>query len=326
MKKKGIIGIVMAVCLLLVFASPVLAGGLTVYGGKIETSVKPGNDYSYTIKVENTSDKPMDIGVEVKGYGMSATQDFIVLEPKEDSNPYTARELLAVSPTNFHLEPGNSQVITVTAKIPSGIGNGGRYAIVFIHTTPAKDVMVATITAVAARVLLTISGSNLDTNSKITDVSIGKTASQEPAGVMVTVANNGNYHYKPQLQAKLRNGDKVVATTSLVAPDWPIIPGYSRQFKLNFVGEAQLPAGKYEADIEVKDESGNLVTKGTFPIELAEKQAVLPAEKPALPAPTPAPATPGVSEPFPIIPVAGIAAGAVIVIVLIVTFIRRRGY
>lgn len=317
MKKKGIIGLIFGVCLLLALASPVLAGGLTVYGGKIESSVSPGNDYSYTMKVENTSDTPMDIAVEVKGYGMSATQDFIALDPKDDSNPYTARELLAVSPNNFHLEPGNSQVITVTAEIPSGIGDGGRYAIVFIHTAP-KGGMVATVSAVAARVLLTISGSKLDTNSKITEVSLAKTTSQEPAGVMVTVANNGNYHYKPALQAKLRNGDKVVATTSLVAPGWPIIPGYSRQYQLNFVGQGSLPAGKYEVDIEVKDESGNLVTKGTFPLAFITKQQLV--QTPAAPGVNQAPAL-GVNW----LVIGGVAAGVIIITLLVIFLFRRRG-
>ncbi len=68
MKKKGIIGVILALCLLLALASPALAGGLTVSGDKIETSVSTGNNYSYSMKVENTSDVPMDIMVEIKGY------------------------------------------------------------------------------------------------------------------------------------------------------------------------------------------------------------------------------------------------------------------
>ncbi len=277
-KKEGIVGIVLALCLLVALASPALAGGLTVYAGKIESSVSPGKDYSYTMGVQNTSDAPMDIGVEVKGYGMSATADFDALAPEKDTGPYTARDLLAISPTGFHLEPGASQDVKITAKIPAGIGDGGRYAIIFIHTAP-KGEMVGTISAVAARVLLTISGSKLDTNSQITEVSLGNTSAGAPTGVLVTVANNGNCHYEPQLQAKLKKGDRVVATTSLLVPGWPIIPGYSRQFQLNFVGRASLPAGKYDVAIEVKDESGNLVAEGTFPLEFIEEIKVLPPAK-----------------------------------------------
>ena len=326
---------VLAVCFLLLLASPVLAGGLTVFGATIETSVSPGNDYSYTIKVENTSDAPMDIGVEVKGYGISANRDFIALESEEDKSPYTARELLAVSPDNFHLEPRDSQVITVTAEIPPEIGDGGRYAIVFIHTVP-KGEMVATITAIAARVLLTIADSNLVTSSEITDVSLA--ASQEPVGVLVTVENKGNYHYKPQIQAKLSNGDKVVATASL-SPDWPIIPGYSRQFQIDFVGEESLSAGEYAVDIEVKDDSGKLVAGGTFPLKFAKEQEMLPPEEPSAPQPSQEePSLPTTSEKPSLPPgeetpaemnwtlIGGSVAAVIIVglIIIICLLIRRR--
>lgn len=265
MKKKAIIGAVLGACLLLASSSPALAGGLTVYSGKIETSVTLGSDYAYSMKVENTSDAPMDIGVEVKGYGMSANRDFIALESEEDKSPYTARELLAVSPDNFHLEPGDSQVITVTAEIPSGIGDGGRYAIIFIHTTPSKGEMVATISAIAARVLLTIDGSNLIHNSEVT--LLEKTSGELEA--LVTVANEGNHHYKPHIHGALRKGDKIVATASIDA-DWPIIPGYSRQFKLSFVGDELLPPDNYEVDIEVRDDSDNLVAQHTSSFEVEE--------------------------------------------------------
>lgn len=271
MKKKGIISIVLAVFLLLTLASPALAGGLTVYGGKIETPVSPGNDYSYTMKVENTSDEPMDIGVEVKGYGISSDRDFIVLGAEEDNSPYTARELLAASPDDFHLEPGDSQVITVTAEIPSGIGDGGRYAIIFIHTAP-KGEMVATISAIAARVLLTIDGSNLIHNSEVT--LLEKTSGELEA--LVTVANKGNHHYKPHINGALRKGDKILATASTDA-DWPIIPGYSRQFKLSFVGDELLPPDNYEVDLEVRDDSGNLVVQHTSSFEV-EKTYVPPPQ------------------------------------------------
>jgi hypothetical protein len=287
--RKGIIGTVLAVCLLLALISPVLAGGLTVYGGRIETSVSPGNDYSYTRKVENTSDAPMDIGVEVKGYGMSATQDFITLEPEQDKSPYTGRELLAVSTDSFHLEPGASQDITVTAKIPSAIGDGGKYAIIFIHTTAPKGEMVATISAVAARVLLTIDGSNLIHDSEVTLLDMKEA---EPLQALVTVANKGNHHYKPHLRGVLRKGDKVLASASIDA-DWPIIPGYIRQFKLNLVSNEPIPPDKYEVDIEVRDDSGNLVAKHTSSFEVKEPyvpppSSAAPPEQATTPPPPPA--------------------------------------
>jgi len=47
---------------------------------------------------------PADFGVEVDGYGTSANQDFVMLSPANDTSPESAREMLTVTPTAFHLE------------------------------------------------------------------------------------------------------------------------------------------------------------------------------------------------------------------------------
>jgi hypothetical protein len=319
------------------------AGGLTVYGGKLETSVTPGSNNTYNMEVANTSDAPMDIGVAVKGYGMSPTQDFIALEPKDDASPYSAFALLEVSPATFHLEPGKSQIITVVARISAGIGDGGRYAIVLIQTGASGSGGVGVISAVAARVLLTVSGSRLDTTSQISEVNLVKSTAQQPAAVSFVVTNNGNYHFKPQIQATVRNDNSNVATTSVVAPGWPIIPGYSRQFKLDLFGASPLAAGTYHVDIEVKDESGKLVTTGSFPLVVAEKQDLLPpptttspptstAHVNTTPAATPQTTSPlspsskapmATSQRMPVALLAGVA-GAAIILTLGIMIGRKR--
>ena len=63
-------GIFCALFVVALLSSRVSAGGLAVYGGKIEADVVPGNDYSYSIDVGNNSDAPMRIQVQVKGYAV----------------------------------------------------------------------------------------------------------------------------------------------------------------------------------------------------------------------------------------------------------------
>jgi len=323
---RVIIALFMGLCLVLALGQPALAG-LRVVGAKIEAEVSPGSSNAYEMNVGNTSDAPMDIVVEVRGYATSATNSFIALEPEKDTSQYSARKFLTASPSSFHLEPGESQDIVVTAKIPADVGDGGRYAIVFIHTMPSGT-GTATITAIAARVLLTIKGSNLIHDSEVTPVSLGDIIPGEPLQRLVTITNNGNHHYKPYIQGTLRKGDKILATAS-IKDDWPIIPGYSRQFQLNFVGEASIPAGEYKVNIEVKDESGNLVTEGTFPVEFTEKQEVLPPEKAPLP-PEPSTAAPLITALLPPSTainwpvIVGAIAAVVIVGLLIVIFLLLR--
>jgi len=254
----------LALFLILGVASPVFAGGLTVFSGKIDSQVNPGQEYHYSMKVQNTSDSPMDIAVESKGYGTSSDSSFIVLEPNDDTSLNTARELLSVSPSTFRLEPGDSRDIDISAHIPPRMVDGGKYAIVYIHTMQ-KAGMVATISAIAARVLLTIDGSTLSHSSKITAVN---PKPDKPLEAAVTISHTGNHHYKPHLHGKLVKGDKVFAV-ALTQDAWPMIPGYSRQFNLSFISSEPIPADEYEAVIEVHDENETLVAGYTKSYKLA---------------------------------------------------------
>ena len=268
--KKAFLAIFLALILAVALAAPVFAG-VTVYNGKIEETVSPGKTYTYTMTVQNSADSPADFGVEVDGYGTSANQDFVMLSPTNDTSPESARTMLTVTPTNFHLEANATQELTVTATIPPGTGAGGRYAIVFIHTIAASGQQVATVSAVAARVLLTVTGNTTDTSTQVTAVDPITAMNNNTAGVLVTVTDNGNYYVKPQVEATLMDGSKIIATGS-VNTGWPIIPGYSRQYQVNFTGQGTIPAGKYQVDIIVKDAAGNLITSTTVPVQFSSKQ------------------------------------------------------
>lgn len=320
---KLVIALVLGLCLTLALAQPALAG-LTVAGAKIEAEVTPGSDYTATIIATNTSDVPMDIAAEVKGYGISPSGSLRVLEPEEDKSPYTARGFITVSPAVFCLDPGDSQDVTVTIKTPADVGDGARYAVVYIHTVPSAEHAITVISGIAARVLLTISGSNLVIDSEVTEVSLGKLTSPESAEATVTVANKGNYHYKPQVNGKLRKPGKVVATCPPVTTVWPLLPGCSRQFKLGFVADEPLLLGKYEVDIEVRDEAGKLLAEHTSSLELTEEQ-VLPEKPPPEPAPPTAVVPPTtLAKPIDWRLIGAIAGGALILGLLIFLLARRR--
>jgi P pilus assembly chaperone PapD len=275
MKIKLIVGILLALFLGMVLASPVLAGGLNVSGGKIEVNVTPGSNSTHVINVQNTSDAAMNIGVDVEGYGVSSDNDFVVLSPADDTGPYSARQWLTVTPTSFSLAPGDSQNVTVTINVPAGAGAGGRYAIVMIQTIPPPGEQVATVSAIAARVLLTVNGYSVDTGSQVTGITSVYSTSSTPAGVTVTLADNGNYYFYPQISVTLMNGNTAVATGS-VDTGWPVLPGYSRQYQLNLTGAGTLPAGKYEAEIEVNDRSGNIIGQSTLPVSFGTNQVLTP--------------------------------------------------
>jgi hypothetical protein len=257
------LSVVLAFGLVSVLAIPALAGGLTVFGGKIETGAETGRDYSYSMKVQNTSDASLDIAVEIKGYGTESENPFVVLDPADDASHHSARQYLAVAPSAFHLASAELREIVVSANIPQDTEAGGKYAIVYIHTVP-KSGSVATTAGMAARVLLTVEGSRLSHTSQITAVSL---VSGKSLQALVELANDGNQHYKPHLRGTLRKGDKVLALAS-TDDLWPVIPHYSRQFGLSFRPAETLPAGDYDLDVEVLDELEAMVAQQTSTLKL----------------------------------------------------------
>lgn len=288
--KKGFISLALGLCLVLTLASPAWAG-LRVSGGKIEDSLAPGSETSYTMNVANTSADPMDVAVEVKGYGASTASSYAILEPEEDTSPYSARELLTVVPQSFHLEPKESQDVTVTATIPSNVGSGGRYAIIYIHTVPSPGGTVAMATAIAARVLLTIEGSELINSGEISQIELSEAESGQPLEIRVIMENDGNCHYKISVQGEIKDGaDKVVAISSPVTPGFPIIPACSQEITIPFLDLdwETLPAGRYQVEIEVVSEDGTPIDTGTVSFELSEPGELLepPVEAPPEELPT----------------------------------------
>ncbi len=119
---------------------------------------------------------------------------------------------------------------------------------------------------------MTVTGYTTDTTTQVT--ALAPTAAvNNTAGVLVTVNDSGNYYVKPQVAATLMDGSKIIATGS-VDTGWPIIPGYSRQYQVNFTGSGTIPAGKYQVAVNVKDGTGNLLTQGTYPVQFTTQQVL----------------------------------------------------
>jgi hypothetical protein len=254
MGKTWIAGPVLALAVTLWLPLHTFAGGLTVHGGKIESSVVPGKSYSYAMKVENTSVEPMDIVIEVAGYGTSGTSDFIPLDPAKDLSSNSARQMISVAPASFSLTPGAAQDVVAQAQMPAGLPDGGVYAIIFIHTVPAGGAM-STVMAVAARVMLTRENSALNETSSISAL---RWDEESPLDIAFTLSNAGNHHFKPHINASLTRSGAIVARASYDA-QWPLVPGYGRDFSLRLESSAPLPAGEYESRITVTNDSGTIV-------------------------------------------------------------------
>jgi hypothetical protein len=199
--------------------------------------------------------------VEVKGLGQSFDGTYKGLPEGEDSNPYSARNFITVSPEEFHLEPGASRDVEVRINVPNDVSEGGRYAITYIRGKYERDDQsrVGFSCAIGVPVVLTIENTELTEAGRITDFSLADEACRT-VNITAILKNTGNYHYKAQAQATLRDSSGIrLSAASTPLTTCSIIPDCLREFNLSLTtGEELLPDDWY-IDLEILDEDGNVL-------------------------------------------------------------------
>lgn len=274
--KQILTGLILAIALTAVVATPILAGFL-VTGVKIQDSVSPGQTLTYSITVADTyTDRSLDVAVEVKGLGNYLSGVVKELNTEEDTSPYSARTFVTVSPTSFHLEPGQSQKVNVTINVPADVGDGGRYAVIVSRTIPSGTGVVFA-TAVETQILLTIQGSNLIITGDITSLNLSTPKSEQLFSIAATVGNTGNYHYKLSLKGNIKdNLGQVVGEAWQTNSIYNLIPTFAQQMDVAFNISRELAPGVYTAQVDAYTTDGVFLDSSTIEFALTETYKPMP--------------------------------------------------
>ena len=256
----------------LVFAPLVLANpGLRVSGAKFIADVAPGQTITHTMTIGiGDADPPLDMLVQVTGFGQSLEGAPQVLEDSEDTSPFSARSFITLDTTSFHLDPGDSQQVTATICIPQDVSAGGRYALIDIRSQPIGEGSVGVVTAVAVPIALTIKGSELIHEGKITEVSTSDATSGQPVDIFTTFQNTGNHYFKIKGEVTVSDASgETLDTISLPLAASSVMPTLLRQLKATYIPQGELPLGVYSVKSRVMLEDGTLLdeAEGSFEVE-----------------------------------------------------------
>ncbi len=273
--KQILIGLVMALALTAIIATPVLAG-LRVTNARIQESVSPGQVITTVINVGDTTAEPMDVAVDIDGMGNYLSGTIMAVTPENDVSPYSARGFVTASPTSFHLEPGQSQNVNVTISVPYDVGDGGRYAIIFIRTIPSGTGVVFA-TAVAAQVMLTVQNSNLIITGDITSLNLSEPKSEQLFSIAATVGNTGNYHYKLLFKGNIKdNLGQVVGEAWQTDSTYNLIPTFAQQMDVAFNISRELAPGVYTAQVDAYTTDGVFLDSSTIEFALTSTYKPMP--------------------------------------------------
>jgi hypothetical protein len=243
------------------FAVSPASAGLGLSGSRLEKTVDPGQHIVHEMIVStDEADPPFDIEVEVLGYvqGLDGSNDGV--EPELDASPYSARSFFKVTPSEFHLEPGEYQKVILEGDIPDDVGDGGIYAFVDFNTLPFGEGQIGVVLSVGVPVRLTIAGTELIHTGEITSLDVDKLASDEEQMITLTLKNTGNHHYTASAETLIKGeDDEIIAESSIPAGFFPIIPTFERQFNMYFDLDEALEPGTYSVEATVRLEDGTVV-------------------------------------------------------------------
>ena len=257
-KSKSLVALTTLVLLLLAVGTA--SAGLGTSGSKLEKEVSPGEHLTHVMQVKSdASDPPMDIQVELLGYGQAPNGANRELNASNDTSPYSARPFLEVSPASFHLKPGDTQDVTLEGVIPKDVGSGSRYALVKIHTGAMGKGMVGFILAIDVPILLTITGSEVLNKGEIENFSLEQPVSAAKQTLSLLFKNTGNIHYYPTVKAVVKDKDGNIAANVTVPSPISLLPTFTRLFKFDLNPETPLKPGKYNVNASVSLNDGTFL-------------------------------------------------------------------
>lgn len=264
--------------ILVICPGPVSA--INVVGAKYMETVKAGDTATHVITVSTqATDPPMDIVVDVLGFGQTETMSYSSLSAADDTSPYSARKFITLDTASFHLEPGDTKKITATIIIPNDVGDGGRYAIISLHNAPSGSGTTAYVTAVAVPVMITIANSNLQQKGVITDIKTGEIVTGQPLRITTSLKNTGNVHYyetKNTVTVSDSSGN-VLGTVSTVPSVYAIIPSYTVNYVVTL--DKALSPGTYSVKSEVSLGDGTVLDTKTATFDVKSNYVAPPTEE-----------------------------------------------
>jgi hypothetical protein len=277
--------------------------GLNVSGAILVTDTSPGETLTHKVTVSiGDTDPATDITVQVGGMGQSLDGAYELLEAPADTSGHSARQFVAIDKESFHLEPGMSQDLTVTVRIPQDVGAGGRYAVISIMNTRPTGMTgkegVTTLTGINVPIALTIKDTQLTHQGKITALATEATGEQA-FNIFTTFQNTGNHHFKVKGEVTISNSQGEVLDTILMPlTASSIIPTMSRQLQRTYTPEGVLADDIYTVKSRVMLEDGTVLDEkeGGFEIKGSNVSITTPTLLAPPPATTP-PATPPATTP-----------------------------
>jgi hypothetical protein len=253
MKKFNVYALFAILVLCTFTVSPAIAR-LTTSGIEFKADAAQGEHVLHNLTVSLSSDetKSQKIEVNILDWYQNPSGRNRALMENPDIAPYSAKGFLSASPKNFTIAPGASQKVKIDGIMPAG--DGGRYAIVSLRLMPNATTMsegIGISVGINALVILTISGSELLKTGEIENLSIEEPISSKHQNITAEFKNTGNYHYKINATAYLKDSKGDILATASPKIEESLLPTSKRMIRFSLIPKSELKPGTYTVEADV---------------------------------------------------------------------------
>ena len=257
-KKTGLIAIILTLVLVAIVVLSVTnvsadaSNAFTVDKATFLMNVTPGANLPETITLSSDpAADPLDVNVEADGLGQTRQGAIVELDAQDDT-PFSARTYITnISPVSFHIDPGKSQTINFTFNVPSGVGQGEKYAVIRIYSNPyGVGQGAAAVVAVDIPVILNVGGATSSPTGQISSLAVTSAVTGAPLEIQSTLLNTGTGRIPAdttinRLVIQDSSGNTVIQQTDFPVNDPSILPGFERTITAHPGPASGLAVGNY---------------------------------------------------------------------------------
>ncbi len=177
---------------------------ITVSPLVFELSANPGDSLVNEIRVDNTSDKAIDLAVAVRNFVALGEEGQASLT--DEDTTFSLAKWVTADPAEFTVQPKSYQMVKFTIKTPPNAEPGGHFGSVVIKTKPSTEpgkVVIAQ--EISPLVLLRVAGDATESAS-IESFKVTPNFSENgPIKFELRIRNSGSVHVKPKSTVSVKD-------------------------------------------------------------------------------------------------------------------------
>jgi hypothetical protein len=302
---------------------------LSVQPSVLSLSAPAGGTSKAQLTVRAAAD--LDLTIKPQGLGQGTDGNMAAIPADKDTGKFSARSMVTATPASVQIKRGTQITVDVSVVVPADAGEGTRYAIVSITGmphTPTGSANVGFGVELGVSTILKIANTPQTKTGEIKSIDVGKSLPGQVLPVNVSFLNTGNTHYgaipnELLSTATLQDASGTeLGSATANGNAMSVLPGFVRAVNLAMTPSKPLVDGaRYHLEAGVGLKDGTIFDRKAIDFTWSGGEILKPSTAPLQMPPV---AASSGTDAGMIALAAGLGAAAVLLLIFIVSRLRRR--